>query len=129
MTKQMKDEYLKEIKSTLETADKVKDLYKIKVDIDTGLQLLKVNDNCQKDKYLKKIENDYYLYVRAMQLGFIVRTNLLGSSSVRNLISYNEKITQYVRMLQLVFDGKLYDEIIKIVNDENNVFIGGEIVE
>lgn len=125
----MKDEYLKEIKEIIENADKVKDLYKIKVDIDNGLQLLKVNDICQKDEYLKKIENDYYLYVRAMQLGFTLRTSLLGFSSIKNLINYNEKITQYVRMLQLVYDGKLYDEIIKIINGENNVFIGGEIVE
>lgn len=125
----MKDEYLKEIKEIIENADKVKDLYKIKVDIDNGLQLLKVNDICQKDEYLKKIENDYYLYVRAMQLGFTLRTSLLGSSSIRNLINYNEKITQYVRMLQLVYGGKLYDEIIKIINGENNVFIGGAIVE
>ena len=91
--------------------------------------MLKVNDICQKDEYLKKIENDYYLYVRAMQLGFTLRTSLLGSSSIRNLINYNEKITQYVRMLQLVYGGKLYDEIIKIINGENNVFIGGAIVE
>ena len=52
-----------------------------------------------------------------------------GNGSTRNLFNRNETITQYIRILQLVLEGKLFDEILKVIRNEKNVFCGGVINE
>ena len=125
----MTDERIKEIQDKIKFADKTRDLIKIEKDIDEGLELLKTDNEHQKREYVNKINKDYLEYVTAMQIGFSIRRSLLGNSATRSLISYDEEITQDIRMLQLIFSGKLYEEIKKVINGEKNKFEGGLIDE
>lgn len=125
----MTDERIKEIQDKIKFADKTRDLIKIEKDIDEGLELLKTDNEHQKREYVNKINKDYLEYVTAMQIGFSIRRSLLGNSATRSLISYDEEITQDIRMLQLIFSGKLYEEIKKVINGEKNKFEGGVIDE
>ena len=125
----MTDERIKEIQDKIKFADKTRDLIKIEKDIDEGLELLKTDNEHQKREYVNKINKDYLEYVTAMQIGFSIRRSLLGNSATRSLISYDEEITQDIRMLQIIFSGKLYEEIKKVINGEKNKFEGGVIDE
>lgn len=125
----MTDERIKEIQDKIKFADKTRDLIKIEKDIDEGLELLKTDNEHQKREYVNKINKDYLEYVTAMQIGFSIRRSLLGNSATRSLINYDEEITQDIRMLQLIFSGKLYEEIKKVINGEKNKFEGGVIDE
>lgn len=121
----MYDEKISEIKEKIDLANKTKDLVKIREDINEGLQLLGINNDELKKKYLNKIDEDYVEYVYAMQIGFSLRRGILGNSATRSLINYDEQITQDVRMLQLISSEKLYEEIKKVVIGEKNKFEGG----
>lgn len=125
----MYDEKINEIKENIDLADKTKDLVKIKEDINEGLQLLSINNDELKKKYLNKIDEDYSEYVYAMQIGFSIRSSLLGNSTIRSLINYDEQITQDIRMLQLISGEKLYEEIKKVIGVEKNKFEGGVLDE
>lgn len=104
-------------------------MVKIKEDINEGLQLLSINNDELKKKYLNKIDEDYSEYVYAMQIGFSIRSSLLGNSTIRSLINYDEQITQDIRMLQLISGEKLYEEIKKVIGGEKNKFEGGVLDE
>jgi len=125
----MIDERIKEIQDKIKFADKTRDLIKIEKDIDEGLEVLKIDNEHQKREYVNKINKDYLEYVTAMQIGFSIRRSLIGNSATRNLINYDEEITQDIRMLQLIFSRKLYEEIKKVINGEKNKFEGGVIDE
>ena len=45
------------------------------------------------------------------------------------MINLDEKITQAVRLLELILDEKLFEELVKVINKENNVFCGGVLNE
>lgn len=125
----MIDEGIKEIQDKIKFTDKTRDLIKIEKDIAEGLELIKTDNEHQKREYVNKINKEYLEYVTAMQIGFSIRRSLLGNSATRNLINYDEEITQDIRMLQLIFSGKLYEEIKKVINGEKNKFEGGVIDE
>ena len=125
----MYDEKISEIKEKIELANKTKDLVKIKKDINEGMQLLSINNDELKKKYLNKIDEDYAEYVYVMKIGFSIRSGLLGNSTIRSLINYDEQITQDVRMLQLISSEKLYEEIKKVIIGEKNKFEGGILDE
>lgn len=125
----MTSDKIKEIKKKIELADKIKDLSKIKNDIAEGKQLLTTNNNELKKNYIDRINEDYLEYVIALQIGFSIRRSLLGDSTTRGLINYDEQITQDVRMLQLISSEKFYEEIEKIIVGERNKFEGGILDE
>lgn len=58
-----------------------------------------------------------------------IRNITQGNGTTRKMINLDEKITQAVRLLELILDEKLFEELVKVINKENNVFCGGVLNE
>ena len=120
---------INEIKNIVEITSKVKDINKINSDIKAGKELLRTNDNEKKQKYLEKIEFEYARYIIALNAALNIRNITQGNGTTRKMINLDEKITQAVRLLELILDEKLFEELVKVINKENNVFCGGVLNE
>ena len=115
---------INEIKNIVEITSKVKDINKINSDIKAGKELLRTIDNEKKQKYLEKIEFEYARYIIALNAALNIRNITQGNGTTRKMINLDEKITQAVRLLELILDEKLFEELVKVINKENNVFCG-----
>lgn len=120
---------INEIKNIVEITSKVKDINKINSDIKAGKELLRTIDNKKKQKYLEKIEFEYARYIIALNAALNIRNITQGNGTTRKMINLDEKITQAVRLLELILDEKLFEELVKVINKENNVFCGGVLNE
>lgn len=120
---------INEIKNIVEITSKVKDINKINSDIKAGKELLRTIDNEKKQKYLEKIEFEYARYIIALNAALNIRNITQGNGTTRKMINLDEKITQAVRLLGLILDEKLFEELVKVINKENNVFCGGVLNE
>ena len=120
---------INEIKNIVEITSKVKDINKINSDIKAGIELLRTIDNEKKQKYLEKIEFEYARYIIALNAALNIRNITQGNGTTRKMINLDEKITQAVRLLELILDEKLFEELVKVINKENNVFCGGVLNE
>ena len=120
---------INEIKNIVEITSKVKDINKINSDIKAGKELLRTIDNEKKQKYLEKIEFEYARYIIALNAALNIRNITQGNGTTRKMINLDEKITQAVRLLELILDEKLFEELVKVINKENNVFCGGVLNE
>lgn len=120
---------LEQLKECLDKAYKFKDINDIKKDIEEGKNAIKTKDEQAKVNYIDKINQKYYLYINALNVGMNLRKMTQGIESTRTLDDKNETITQYIRVLQLVYEEKLYEEILKVINNEENIFKGGVIYE
>lgn len=120
---------INEIKNIVEITSKVKDINKINSDIKAGKELLRTIDNEKKQKYLEKIEFEYARYIIDLNAALNIRNITQGNGTTRKMINLDEKITQAVRLLELILDEKLFEELVKVINKENNVFCGGVLNE
>lgn len=120
---------INEIKNIVEITSKVKDIDKINSDIKEGKELLRTIDNEKKQKYLEKIEFEYARYIIALNAALSIRNITQGNGTTRKMINLDEKITQAVRLLELILDEKLFEELVQVINKENNVFCGGVLNE
>ena len=120
---------LEQIKKNIEKAYETKDAIDINNDIEEGKRIIKDTSESNKQIYIDKIYKKYFIFIDAVNVGMNLRKMNLGSGSTRNLYNRNETITQYIRILQLVLEGKLLDEIQKVIKNEKNVFCGGVINE
>ena len=120
---------INEIKNIVEITSKVKDINKINSDIKAGKELLRTIDNEKKQKYLEKIEFEYARYIIALNAALNIRNITQGNGTTRKMINLDEKITQAVRLLELILDEKLFEELVKVINKENNIFCGGVLNE
>ena len=120
---------INEIKNIVEITSKVKDINKINSDIKAGKELLRTIDNEKKQKYLEKIEFEYARYIIALNAALNIRNITQGNGTTRKMINLDEKITQAVRLLELILDEKLFEELVKVINKENNVFCVGVLNE
>lgn len=123
------NERINQMKNIIDSEYKLRDYIKINQDIEEGIQLLSTDNNNMKQKYIYKINIDYSQYILAMDIGFSIRANILGVQSNRGFNNLDERITQYIRMLILVKSGKLFEELEKVINNDQNVFIGGVLHE
>ncbi len=120
---------LEQIKKNIEKAYETKDTIDINNDIEEGKRIIKDTSESNKQIYIDKIYKKYFIFIDAVNVGMNLRKMNLGTGSTRNLYNRNETITQYIRILQLVLEGKLFDEIQKVIKNEKNVFCGGVINE
>ena len=120
---------INEIKNIVEITSKVKDINKINSDIKAGKELLTTVDIEKKQKYLEKIEFEYARYIIALNAALNIRNITQGNGTTRKMINLDEKITQAVRLLELILDENLFEELVKVINKENNVFCGGVLNE
>lgn len=120
---------LEQIKKNIEKAYETKDVIDINNDIEEGKRLIKDTSESNKQIYIDKIYKKYFIFIDAVNVGMNLRKMNQGNGSTRNLFNRNETITQYIRILQLVLEGKLFDEILKVIRNEKNVFCGGVINE
>lgn len=120
---------INEIKHIVEMTSKAKDINKINSDIKEGKELIRSIDNEKKQKYLEKIELEYAKYIIALNAALNIRNITQGNGTTRKMINLDEKITQAVRLLELILDEKLFEELVKVINKENNVFCGGVLNE
>ena len=120
---------LEQIKKNIEKAYETKDVIDINNDIEEGKRLIKDTSESNKQIYIDKIYKKYFIFIDAVNVGMNLRKMNQGNGSTRNLFNRNETITQYIRILQLVLEGKLFDEIQKVIKNEKNVFCGGVINE
>ena len=118
---------LEQIKKNIEKAYETK--VDINNDIEEGKRLIKDTSESNKQIYIDKIYKKYFIFIDAVNVGMNLRKMNQGNGSTRNLFNRNETITQYIRILQLVLEGKLFDEILKVIRNEKNVFCGGVINE
>ena len=108
----------------IEKADSLYDLQKIDNDIIEGRNLLKSYDYFLKQKYINRINNEYPLYVSAMNEGLNYREKSFGNNSTRHLSNLDENISQLLKVLLLAKYKKLFDEIEKMMKFEQNLFMG-----
>ena len=120
---------LEQIKKNIEKAYETKDAIDINNDIEEGKRIIKDTSESNKQIYIDKIYKKYFIFIDAVNVGMNLRKMNQGNGSTRNLFNRNETITQYIRILQLVLEGKLFDEIQKVIKNEKNVFCGGVINE
>ena len=120
---------LEQIKKNIEKAYETKDVIDINNDIEEGKRFIKDTSESNKQIYIDKIYKKYFIFIDAVNVGMNLRKMNQGNGSTRNLYNRNETITQYIRILQLVLEGKLFDEIQKVIKNEKNVFCGGVINE
>ena len=120
---------LEQIKKNIEKAYETKDAIDINNDIEEGKRIIKDTSESNKQIYIDKIYKKYFIFIDAVNVGMNLRKMNQGNGSTRNLYNRNETITQYIRILQLVLEGKLFDEILKVIRNEKNVFCGGVINE
>ena len=120
---------LEQIKKNIEKAYETKDAIDINNDIEEGKRIIKDTSESNKQIYIDKIYKKYFIFIDAVNVGMNLRKMNQGNGSTRNLYNRNETITQYIRILQLVLEGKLFDEIQKVIKNEKNVFCGGVINE
>ena len=120
---------LEQIKKNIEKAYETKDVIDINNDIEEGKRIIKDTSESNKQIYIDKIYKKYFIFIDAVNVGMNLRKMNQGNGSTRNLFNRNETITQYIRILQLVLEGKLFDEILKVIRNEKNVFCGGVINE
>ena len=120
---------LEQIKKNIEKAYETKDVIDINNDIEEGKRFIKDTSESNKQIYIDKIYKKYFIFIDAVNVGMNLRKMNQGNGSTRNLYNRNETITQYIRILQLVLEGKLFDEILKVIRNEKNVFCGGVINE
>ena len=120
---------LEQIKKNIEKAYETKDAIDINNDIEEGKRIIKDTSESNKQIYIDKLYKKYFIFIDAVNVGMNLRKMNQGNGSTRNLFNRNETITQYIRILQLVLEGKLFDEILKVIRNEKNVFCGGVINE
>lgn len=109
------EEFFKNIKQMIEEADKLKDMLKLNNDINEGEMLKKYGNKYQKEEYVNRIEQEYYMYISTINMVNSKREEIYGANSVRYLKNINEIIDYYIRILDLIRAGKLYEELFKMV--------------
>ena len=107
----------------IEKADSLYDLQKIDNDIIEGRNLLKSYNYFLKQIYINRINNEYPLYVLAMNEGLNYREKSFGNNSTRHLSNLDENISQLLKMLLLAKYKKLFGEIEKMMKFEQNLFM------
>ena len=124
----MENDGLQKVKNKIadfiEKADSLYDLQKIDNDIIEGRNLLKSYNYFLKQIYINRINNEYPLYVSAMNEGLNYREKSFGNNSTRPLSNLDENISQLLKILLLAKYKKLFDEIEKMMKSEQNLFMG-----
>ena len=123
----MENDGLQKVKNKIadfiEKADSLYDLQKIDNDIIEGRNLLKSYNYFLKQIYINRINNEYPLYVSAMNEGLNYREKSFGNNSTRPLSNLDENISQLLKILLLAKYKKLFDEIEKMMKSEQNLFM------
>ena len=123
----MENDGLQKVKNKIadfiEKADSLYDLQKIDNDIIEGRNLLKSYNYFLKQIYINRINNEYPLYVLAMNEGLNYREKSFGNNSTRPLSNLDENISQLLKILLLAKYKKLFDEIEKMMKSEQNLFM------
>lgn len=115
---------LENIKKQLESAYEIRDINDIEKDIDEGKNLLKNSSIEEKKQYINKIEIKYNFYLELIKVVMNMRVEKYGKSSVRKM-TIEEEISQDIDILILIKGKKLYEELLKVINDNNEKFNGG----
>jgi len=115
---------LENIKKQLESAYEIRDINDIEKDIDEGKNLLKNSSIEEKKQYINKIEIKYNFYLELIKVVMNMRVEKYGKSSVRKM-TIEEEISQDIDILILIKDKKLYEELLKVINNNNEKFNGG----
>ena len=115
---------LENIKKQLESAYEIRDINDIEKDIDEGKNLLKNSSIEEKKQYINKIEIKYNFYLELIKVVMNMRVEKYGKSSVRKM-AIEEEISQDIDILILIKDKKLYEELLKVINNNNEKFNGG----
>lgn len=115
---------LENIKKQLESAYEIWDINDIEKDIDEGKNLLKNSSIEEKKQYINKIEIKYNFYLELIKVVMNMRVEKYGKSSVRKM-AIEEEISQDIDILILIKDKKLYEELLKVINNNNEKFNGG----
>ena len=115
---------LENIKKQLESAYEIRDINDIEKDIDEGKNLLKNSSIEEKKQYINKIEIKYNFYLELIKVVMNMRVEKYGKSSVRKM-TIEEEISQDIDILILIRDKKLYEELLKVINNNNEKFNGG----
>ena len=126
MEKNNLEETKNKIADDIRKANSLHELQKINYDINEGINVLKGYDYFLKRIYINRINTEYSLYISTINTGISFRENSFGNQSNNgNNTNIDLEISQLIRMLSLVKQGKLLDEIVKIMKHENNCFMNG----
>ena len=115
---------LENIKMQIEFAYELRDINDIEKDIEEGKSLLKNSSIEEKYQYIDKIKIKYNFYLELIKVVMNMRVEMYGKSSVRKM-TIEEAISQDIDILILIRDKKLYEELLKVVNNNNEKFNGG----
>lgn len=115
---------IENIKKQIELAYETRDINDIEKDIEKGKQLLKNSTLDEKNQYLNEIEIKYSVYLKIIRTVMNMRVEKFGESSIRKM-TVEEIISQDIDVLELIKTKKLYDELLKVMNNTNEKFRGG----
>lgn len=112
------EEFLKNLQKEISKVDKVKDIVKLNEDISEGERLRLVGFELPKEEYITRIKRDYCVYVKIIDSVCDKREEKYGKNSSRVLNNIDDKLNQYIYMLKLIKDGKLYEALSEVLREK-----------
>lgn len=107
-------EFFEQIKLMIEKADSLNDMVKLNDDINEG-EILKVRGNKrQKEAYVTRIRDTYFVYISAINMVNAKREEIMGANSDWRYVNIEQEIDNDITMLKLIGTGKLYEELLKM---------------
>lgn len=98
----------------IEKADSLNDIVKLNDDINEGEMLKVRGTKRQKEAYVTRIRDRYFVYISAINMVNAKCEEIMGANFDWRYVNIEQEIDNDITMLKLIGMGKLYEELLKM---------------